>query len=113
MNAETKSTSAVALVTGGIASAFALAACCALPVLLAGAGLSAYWLAPIATFADPRRGLLTALAVVALAGSVVVVLSAPPTCSPGDLCARPAFRVTIVMVAIIGAVLLILSRMYA
>lgn len=113
MKAQVKSSGAAALVASGIAAAFAVASCCALPVLFAGAGLSAYWLMPVAAFADPHRGLLTTLAVLALIGSIVVVLRARRTCSPGDLCAQPAFRVAIVTTAIVGVVLLVLSQLYA
>jgi hypothetical protein len=49
------------------------------------------------------------LAAVALAVSVFLVFRASRTCAPGDLCARPVFRRTIVGVAALGAVLLLLS----
>ena len=113
MKAETRSTGAVALVAGGVAAAFALAACCAIPVLLAGAGLSAHWLMPVAAFADPHRQLLTTLAIVALAGGLFAVLPVLRTCAPGDLCSRPAFRATIGVAAVAGVVLLVLSQLYA
>lgn len=108
-----KSTGAVALVTGGIATAFALAACCAIPFLLAGIGLSASWLAPIVTATQPYATLLTIVSLVALAASVAIVWWAPKHCRPGALCARPGFRWTITGAAAIGAILLILSKTYA
>ena len=113
MRSELKSTGAAALVTGGIAAAFALAACCALPMLLGGAGLSPYWLAPAAEVGERLGDCLAVASVLALAGAVYVVIRAPKTCAPGALCARPWFRVTIIALAVVGAVLLALSKIYA
>lgn len=108
-----KSTGAVALVTGGIATAFALAACCAIPFLLAGIGLSAGWLAPIVMATQPYATILTIVSLLALAASVAIVWWAPTHCRPGALCARAWFRWAITGAAAVGAVLLILSRIYA
>ncbi len=44
-------TGGLALIATGCASAFAIAACCALPLLLATLGLSASWLFPIGILA--------------------------------------------------------------
>jgi mercuric ion transport protein len=113
MSPQAKSGGAIALVASGIAASAALAACCALPILLAGVGLSAYWLQPVAAAVGPFGDILTGLAVLALAGSVVVVVRAGRTCEPGDLCVRPAFRWSIIAAAILGAVLLVVSKIYA
>lgn len=113
MSAEAKSSGAIALVISGLASAFALAACCALPILLAGAGLSAYWLAPVAAFGLQFTTALTFLAVLSLAGAAFIVLRSAKTYAPVDLCARPWFRVVIVVAAIVGIILLIASKLYA
>ena len=113
MSSQAKSGGAIALVASGIAASAALAACCAFPVLLAGAGLSAYWLQPVAAFAEPHSFILNALAVLALIGSVALVIRAGRTCEPGDLCARPLFRWSIIAAALLGAVLLVLSKVYA
>src|SRR3546814_12179889 len=57
----------------GIAAAFGLAACCALPFLLASAGLGAAWLAGVAVVAPPyRTPLLTIGALSLLAGAVLL-----------------------------------------
>lgn len=101
------------MVATGIASSAALAACCAFPVLLGGVGLSAYWLQPVAAFAEPNSFILNTIAVVALIASVVLVVRAGRTCQPGDLCARPVFRWSVIAVALLGAVLIILSKVYA
>ena len=113
MKTEVKSSGAIALVASGIASAFALAACCALPILLAGIGLSPYWLIPVATVGTQFSTALTVLAVVSLAGAAFIVSRSAKTCAPGDLCARPWFRVSIIAAAIVGTGLLILSKLYA
>lgn len=113
MNDRAKSTSAIALVTGGIASAFALAACCAIPFALAGLGLGSAWLAPIVSASQPRASVLTAISVLALAASVVLVWRSPNHCEPGSLCAHPAFRWSVTAAAMVGAILLALSKIYA
>src|SRR3546814_16896692 len=59
----------------GIAAAFGLAACCALPFLLASVGLGAAWLAGVAVVAAPyRTPLLTIGALCLIAGAVLVTL---------------------------------------
>lgn len=113
MNDGAKSTGAIALVTGGIASAFALAACCAIPFLLAGVGLGSAWLAPVVAASQPHAGILTVFSLGALAGSVALVWRASGRCEPGSLCARPAFRWSVTGAAVIGAILLLLSKIYA
>ena len=113
MKTEVKSGGAIALVVSGIASAFALAACCALPILLAGIGLSPYWLIPVATVGTQFSTALTVLAVFSLAGATFIVLRSAKTCAPGDLCARLWFRVAIISAAMLGIGLLFLSKRYA
>ena len=113
MNDGTKSTGAVALVTGGIASAFCLAACCAIPFLLAGMGLGSAWLAPVVSASQPHSGILTAFSLVALGSSVALVWRASGRCEPGSLCSRPAFRWTVTGAAVLGLILLVLSKIYA
>lgn len=113
MNDTAKSTGAVALVTGGIASAFGLAACCALPYFLAGVGLSSAWLAPIVSASEPHAGTLTAFSFVTLIGSVALVWWAIGHCEPGSICARATFRWTVTGAAAVGLVLLVLSKIYA
>lgn len=113
MRTEVKSAGAIALVISGIASAFALAACCALPVLLVGAGVSAYWLAPAALLGSQFTTALTVLAVLSLGGAAAIALRSGKTCASDDLCARPWFRASIVTAAVFGTVLLIASKLYA
>ena len=108
-----KSTGAIALVTGGFASAFCLAACCALPFLLAGTGIGMAWLAPLVSFSQPHAGVLSAFSFVALVGSVGLVWHRSTRCEAESLCATPAFRWTVTGAATIGLVLLALSKIYA
>jgi mercuric ion transport protein len=112
MDSRFKTSGAVALAAGGIGAAFALAACCAIPIILAGFGLTAYWLAPVAAWGEWLGDCLTVASLVGLAGAIFIVIRAPKTCAPGALCARPWFRVTILVSAAIGAILLVLSKVY-
>ena len=107
-----RSTGALALVTGGIASAFSLAACCALPLLLAGAGLGSAWLAPVASASQPHAPVLTTVALLAPAGAVGLVWRASGRCRRGSLCGRRAFRLAVTGAAAVGALLLVLSKIY-
>jgi mercuric ion transport protein len=113
MKTEAKSSGAIVLAISGIASAFALSACCALPILLAGAGFTTYWLAPFGAAGSHFRTPLNILAVLFLAASAFIVLRSAKTCRPGDLCARPWFRRLILAAAAFGTALLILSKLYA
>ena len=108
-----KSTGAVALATGGIASAFSLAACCAIPLFLAGVGVGSAWLAPIVSVSQPHAGVLTAFSLVTLIGSVALVWRASGSCEPGSLRARRSFKWVITGAAAVGLALLALSKIYA
>ena len=108
-----KSTGAVALVGSGTAAAFSLAACCAMPFLLAGTGIGAGWLAPLVSASQPYTTILTGFALAALIGSVAIVWRVPRQCQPGSLCARPAFKWGVTGAAVIGAILLAASKIYA
>ena len=110
MNDSLKSTGAVALVVGGVASAFALATCCALPFFF---GSAALVFAPIAIASEPHSQLLTALSAVGLVGSVAVAARAPNSCRKNAVCARPWFRWSIVTAAVAGLALLLLAKLYA
>lgn len=105
-----KSTGAVALVVGGIASAFALATCCALPFFF---GSAALVFAPIAILSEPHSQLLTALSAMGLIGSVAVTAQAPKACKQNAVCARRWFRWSIVIAAVAGFALLLLAKLYA
>jgi mercuric ion transport protein len=110
MNDGVKSTGAVALVASGIASAFALATCCAFPILF---GSAAVVFAPIAVATEPHSQLLTAISAIGLIGSIGVAARAPRHCKPNAVCARPWFRWSIIAAAVLGAVVLIAAKYYA
>lgn len=109
MNDNLKSTGAVALVAGGIAAAFALATCCAIPFFF---GSAALVFAPIALASEPHSQLLTVISAVGLFSSVGVAASAPKHCRPGAICARPSFRWSILAASVIGLTLLVLAKLY-
>lgn len=104
---------AAGLVSAGLAASFGLAACCALPIILAGLGLATAWLAWPSSVADPLRIYLTPLAAIALSWAAFLVLRNPASCAPGDLCSRPAARAILGALVIVGAILLYLSTQYA
>ena len=101
---------AVGLVTSGVGAAFSAAACCGLPVLLAGAGVGTSWLIPVAAAVGPAADLLMIIAALALSGALVMVERTPRTCVPGALCARPGFRLGVGAVALLGLALLLVAR---
>lgn len=110
MNDGMKSTGAIALVAAGIASAFALATCCALPILL---GSAAVAFAPIAVATEAHSQLVTAMSAIGLIGSVGLAARAPRYCKPNAVCARPWFRWSIIATAVFGALLLAAAKYYA
>lgn len=99
----------------GVAAAFGAAACCALPILLAGAGLGTAWLGAIASITAPYRNLLIIVAAVSLViGSVLLWRQqrAARVCAPGGACASPATRVLTLIGLFAGFVLLWLGYVY-
>lgn len=83
-----------------------------MPMLLVSAGFSPYWLGPIAEFGDRFGFALHVLSIVTLIGAMFIVLRSPANCAPGALCAKPWFRIGIVLLAIVGVTLLVLARVY-
>ena len=64
--------SGAALVTlAGLAAAFGLASCCALPLLLTTIGVSTAWLGGVALMAAPHRGVLLAIGAFCLLGGAI------------------------------------------
>jgi len=112
MNDQLKYVSAVALVTSGVAAAFALAACCAIPFMLSGLGITAAIFVPLVSATEPYADILSVFSALALLASVGIVWFAPRYCQPGSLCARPGFRWTVTSGAAVGAVLLVLGKIY-
>lgn len=112
MKLDAPSTGAATLSLGGLASAFSLAACCGLPVLLPALGVGTAWLAPVAQATSPFEAVLPWIAGLALASSILLDLRAPRLCAPGAICARPAFRFGLRGLTALGVALLTLWLVY-
>jgi mercuric ion transport protein len=99
----------------GLAAAFGVASCCALPLLLATAGLGTAWLGGIALLAAPHRPFLLAASTLCLLGGAVLLWRqrTVTACAPGALCARPGVRGLTLAGLLLGLVLLYLGYAYA
>nr|WP_294846421.1 mercuric reductase [uncultured Sphingomonas sp.] len=64
---------AMLFTAGGIASAFGVAACCALPLLFAAAGIGTAWLAGIAALSAPYRSGLIIVSLISLLASAALL----------------------------------------
>lgn len=110
-----RSSGAALLTVGGLAAAFGVAACCALPLLLISLGVGTAWLGGIASFAAPNRNLLLILAALTLAAGAFLLWRQQrhaATCGPNGVCTLPAARVLTLVGLIIGVVLLIAGYLY-
>ena len=105
----------LALAATGLAAAFGAASCCALPLILASAGIGTAWLGTLATVASPIRPILLLVATLSLVAAAVLVWRqerAIRACGAGA-CGRRVSR-TLSFVAIgAGATLLVLGFVYA
>ncbi len=107
---------AVLLTAGGLAAAFAAAACCGLPLMLATFGLGTAWLYGIAVLAAPNRILLLAAASACLAGGAFLLWRqnrAAPACASGKVCTQPPVRGLTVVGLLAGLGLPYLGCAYA
>lgn len=105
----------VLLTLGGLAAAFGVASCCALPFLLATAGLGTAWLGGVALLAAPHRPLLLGAAALCLAAGAALLWRqrVAAVCGPGAVCSRPAVRGLTAAGLLLGLVLLTLGYAYA
>jgi len=106
---------AAVLTVAGIAAAFGVASCCALPVILYGLGIGSVGLLGIAVFAGPYRTfLLLAGAVCLLGGAALILFSRRRAgeCSPDARRFRHVARSLTVSGILLGLVLLILGYAY-
>lgn len=111
-----KATATALLTVAGLAAAFGLAACCALPLLLISLGISTAWLAGIASFAVPNRALFLGVAALTLGGGAVLLWRQQrhaATCGPNGVCTPPAVRMLTLLGLIVGVVLLSAGYLYA
>jgi mercuric ion transport protein len=103
------------LSVGGLATAFGAAACCGLPMLLAGAGLGTAWIGGIATVAAPHRTLLLILSALFLMGGAAALwrqLLAVRACRVDGACATPAARLLVLAGLLAGAALFVIGYLY-
>ena len=103
------------LTLSGLAAAFGVAACCALPLLLISLGLGTAWLGGIASIAAPNRTLLLAFGALALTGGAILLWRQQrhaATCGPNGVCTPPAVRILTLIGLIVGAVLLCAGYLY-
>jgi len=110
-----KASGAAILTLGGLAAAFGVAACCALPLLMISLGVGTAWLGGIASVAAPNRTLLLVLATLALAGGAVLLWRQQrhaTKCGPDGVCTPPAVRVLTLVGLIVGVVLLVAGYRY-
>jgi mercuric ion transport protein len=110
-----KASGSALLTTAGLAAAFGVAACCALPLLLTGLGLGTAWLGGIASLATPNRSLLLVIAALALAGGAILLWRQQryaATCGPNGVCTPPIARFLTLVGLIVGAGLLIAGYLY-
>lgn len=106
---------ATLLTLGGIAAAFGVASCCALPILLTTAGLSAAWLGGIAELSAPYRTPLLWLGGLCLLGATVLLLQLQRramSCGSDGICTPPVLRIVLLLGLVSGAVLLWLGHAY-
>jgi mercuric ion transport protein len=101
---------------GGLAAAFGLASCCALPLLLTTLGLSTAWLGGVALMAAPHRGPLLVVGALCLSGGAILLWRqqrTAATCGSNGVCTRPAVRALTLVGLLIGAALLWAGYTYA
>jgi len=110
-----EASSAGLLMFGGMAAAFGVASCCALPILLTTAGFSAAWLGGVAEVSLPHRtALLWFGALSLLAGAIMLwrIQYRAATCGPDGVCTPPAIRLLLLVGLAAGATLLWLGYSY-
>jgi mercuric ion transport protein len=95
------------LAAGGLAAAFGVAACCALPVLLGAVGAGGAWLFALARFAGPHQTALMALSLATLStGGWLLWRHRAASCDADASCRRPVLRGLTVLALGLGAALL-------
>jgi len=107
---------AMLMTLGGLAAAFGVASCCALPLLLTTIGVSPAWLGGVALFAAPQRGVLLVIGALCLAGGAALLWHqrrAAATCGLSGACTPRVVRILTLVGLLIGAGLLWAGYAYA
>lgn len=106
---------ALVLIVGAIGSAFGVAACCALPMLLATAGIGTTWLTGIAMISLPHRNALILVSLLALVGSAALlwrIERAVVRCADGATCTPRWQRLSLLAGLLVGIGLLVAGYLY-
>lgn len=106
---------AALLTAGGISAAFGVAACCALPIMLATAGIGTAWLAGIASVAVPYREIWIFISALSLLISAFMLLRAQQNAvrCGGVAASSPRWlRITLAVGLLLGAALLVAGILY-
>lgn len=104
-----KGISTAALTLAGIAAAFGVAACCALPILLASAGIGAAWLSGVDVVSAPYRTPLLVIGALCLVAGAALLLRqqlAAMRCGPDGVCTPRWTRILTLAGLLVGAALL-------
>lgn len=107
--------SAILLTVSGMASAFSVAACCALPILLATTGIGTAWLTGIATISAPHRSALMIVSLISLLASVALLWRIQQNarrCGDTSVCTPVWLRFGILLGVLFGAALLVAGYSY-
>jgi mercuric ion transport protein len=98
---------ALLLAGGGLAAAFGVASCCALPLFLGSVGLGSAWLVTVAWFAAPYRIALLAVATICLASGGLLLWRRQriAACTLDTGCGRPTFTALTAGTLSLGGVL--------
>lgn len=106
---------AMLLTVGGMASAFGVAACCALPILFATAGIGTAWLTGIATISAPYRSALMIVSLISLLASAALlwrIQQNAARCGDDVVCTPTWLRLGLLVGVLIGASLLVAGYLY-
>ena len=104
-----KGSAAVLFTLGGLAAAFSVASCCALPLMLTAIGVGSAWLGGVALPASPHRDALLLFGGLSLLGGAGFLWRqqhAAATCRADGECTPPAVRALTLAGLLIGAGLL-------
>ncbi|ODU20414.1 MAG: mercuric reductase [Sphingomonas sp. SCN 67-18] len=106
---------AALLTLGGIATAFGVAACCGLPIVLTGLGIGAAWLGGIAAVTGPYRDPLMLLSALSLAGGAFMLWRMRRTASACDdrICAPRWLTMSLFIGLVTGVSMLWMGYSYA